>query len=42
MKKDWKKLELGVLDINMTMAGAGTKTPDSFQPDPDEFVHYDS
>ncbi|WML45837.1 paeninodin family lasso peptide [Neobacillus sp. PS3-40] len=40
MKKEWKKLELEVLNINMTMAGPGIKTPDAVQPDCDEMVNY--
>lgn len=35
MKKDWVKPELEVLDVKMTMAGPGLKTPDAYQPDPD-------
>jgi hypothetical protein len=40
VKKEWKGLELEVLNINMTMAGPGIKTPDAVQPDVDEVVHY--
>ncbi|SCN07069.1 Uncharacterized protein BCINRASA_04226 [Bacillus wiedmannii] len=40
MKKDWTIPTLEVLDINMTMAGPGLKTPDAVQPDVDEVVHY--
>ena len=40
MKKDWLKPMLEVLEVKMTMAGAGIKTPDSTQPDQDEDVHY--
>ncbi|WP_019383188.1 paeninodin family lasso peptide [Cytobacillus oceanisediminis] len=40
MKKQWQKPELEVLNINMTMAGPGIKTPDAVQPDQDETVHY--
>ncbi|MFJ5759865.1 paeninodin family lasso peptide [Neobacillus sp. NPDC093182] len=40
MKKEWKGLELEVLNISMTMAGPGLKTPDAVQPDVDEVVHY--
>jgi hypothetical protein len=40
MKKEWKGLELEVLNISMTMAGPGLKTPDAVQPDIDEVVHY--
>lgn len=40
MKKEWSKLELEVLNISMTMAGPGIKTPDAVQPDVDEVVHY--
>ncbi|WP_156509846.1 paeninodin family lasso peptide [Rossellomorea aquimaris] len=39
MSKTWQKPELEILDINMTMAGAGIKTPDAVQPDTDEMVH---
>lgn len=44
MKKEWKKPELEVLSVNMTMAGPGIRTPDAVQPDPDadgaDVVHY--
>lgn len=40
-KKNWKQPALEVLDVNMTMAGPGTGTPDSVQPDPDEIVNFD-
>jgi hypothetical protein len=44
MKKQWKQPVLEVLDINMTMAGPGIRTPDAVQPDPDsphaDVVHY--
>lgn len=40
MKKEWKKPELEVLNVNMTMAGPGLRTPDAVQPDPSEVVHY--
>ena len=40
MKKMWEKPVLEVLDVNMTMAGPGIKTPDAVQPDTDEMVHY--
>ncbi|EEL48016.1 MULTISPECIES: paeninodin family lasso peptide [Bacillus cereus group] len=40
MKKEWQTPVLEVLDINMTMAGPGRKTPDAVQPDPDDPVKY--
>ncbi|WHY71056.1 paeninodin family lasso peptide [Fictibacillus enclensis] len=40
MKKDWEKPVLEVLDVNMTMAGPGRKTPDATQPDPDDPVKF--
>lgn len=44
MKKDWNKPVLEVLNVTMTMAGPGLKTPDAVQPDPnapvDDVVHY--
>ncbi|QOR65467.1 paeninodin family lasso peptide [Cytobacillus suaedae] len=44
MKMQWKKPELEVLDVCMTMAGPGVRTPDAVQPDPDapvtDVVHY--
>lgn len=39
MKKQWQPPVLEVLDINMTMAGPGIKTPDAVQPDPDADEH---
>ncbi|MGG7620203.1 paeninodin family lasso peptide [Bacillus coreaensis] len=40
MKKEWKAPQLEVLNVSMTMAGPGIKTPDTVQPDQDEMVHY--
>lgn len=44
MKKHWQEPKLEVLNISMTMAGPGIKTPDAVQPDPDaplkDQVHY--
>ncbi|VEF49088.1 Uncharacterised protein [Bacillus freudenreichii] len=44
MKKTWEIPKLEVLDICLTMAGPGIKTPDAVQPDPDsphhDVVHY--
>lgn len=40
MKKEWKTPELQVLNVSMTMAGPGIKTPDASQPDVDEMVHF--
>ncbi|RLL42772.1 paeninodin family lasso peptide [Oceanobacillus piezotolerans] len=44
MKKEWRNPELSILNINLTMAGPGIKTPDEVQPDPDahehDVVHY--
>jgi hypothetical protein len=40
MKKVWETPELKVLNINMTMAGPGIKTPDGVQPDPTEMIHH--
>jgi hypothetical protein len=40
MKKDWKKLELEILNVDLTFAGPGIATPDDVQTDPDENVHY--
>ncbi|MBN6889016.1 hypothetical protein ACUXCC_003363 [Cytobacillus horneckiae] len=40
MKKHWQKPTLEVLDMKMTMAGPGRKTPDSVQPDPDDPVKF--
>jgi|GEM_PF-782740 len=39
MQKQWKAPELEVLNISMTMAGPGIKTPDAVQPDPDAHDH---
>ena len=39
-KKSWNAPELEELDIAMTMAGPGLKTPDAYQPDVDEMIHY--
>lgn len=39
MKKQWQQPVLEVLDINMTMAGPGIRTPDAVQPDPDAMDH---
>ncbi|WP_115771254.1 paeninodin family lasso peptide [Oceanobacillus arenosus] len=39
MKKEWNMPTLEVLDINMTMAGPGIRTPDDVQPDPDAHEH---
>ncbi|WP_374018509.1 paeninodin family lasso peptide [Paenibacillus thiaminolyticus] len=41
MKKQYSKPSLEVLDVHQTMAGPGLSTPDAFQPDPDEDVHFD-
>lgn len=38
--KSWQTPELEVLDVSLTMAGPGIKTPDAVQPDEDESVHY--
>ncbi|USK31657.1 paeninodin family lasso peptide [Bacillus sp. F19] len=38
--KSWQTPELEVLDVSLTMAGPGIKTPDAVQPDEDEVVHY--
>jgi hypothetical protein len=42
--KIWKTPKLEVLDVTMTMAGPGIKTPDAVQPDPNapqhDMVHY--
>jgi len=38
VKKEYNKPSLEVLDVNMTMAGPGQKTPDAVQPDPDDPV----
>jgi hypothetical protein len=40
MKKEWEKPTLEVLDVNMTMAGAGHAIKDSQQYDPDDFVFH--
>jgi hypothetical protein len=44
MKKVWQEPVLEALDINMTMAGPGIRTPDAQQPDPDapedDMVHF--
>lgn len=40
MKKIWEQPELEVLNVSMTMAGPGIKTPDAVQDDVDETVHY--
>lgn len=40
MKKQWQKPELEVLNVSLTMAGPGIKTPDAVQPDGDETVHF--
>ncbi|CAM3960551.1 MULTISPECIES: paeninodin family lasso peptide [Bacillaceae] len=44
MKKVWKRPELEVLNVRMTMAGPGLTIADAVQPDPDEpdTVHHDS
>lgn len=39
-KKEWVTPALEVLDVKMTMAGPGIKTPDAVQTDPTEMVHY--
>lgn len=38
-KKVWQSPALEVLDVKMTMAGPGIRTPDSVQPDPDANDH---
>ncbi|MGM0836096.1 MAG: paeninodin family lasso peptide [Bacillota bacterium] len=38
--KKWVKPELEVLNVNMTFAGPGIRTPDAEQTDPDEDVHF--
>lgn len=38
-KKMWQQPSLEKLDVAMTMAGPGIKTPDSVQPDPDANDH---
>lgn len=44
LKNVWKKPVLEELNVRMTMAGPGIKTPDAVQPDPDaplkDQVHY--
>lgn len=42
MKKHWQAPELEVLDLSMTMAGPGFRTPDELNDDPDheEADHY--
>jgi hypothetical protein len=35
MKRVWEKPLLEVLDLSMTMAGAGKRTFDDYQDDPD-------
>lgn len=40
MEKQWQTPELEVLNVSMTMAGPGIRTPDAVQPDVDEVVHY--
>jgi len=40
MKKEWQSPVLEILNVSMTMAGPGIKTPDAVQPDTDEMVHY--
>ncbi|MBS4209177.1 paeninodin family lasso peptide [Bacillus sp. FJAT-50079] len=39
MKKAWKKPEIEILNVSLTMAGPGIKTPDAVQPDPDAMEH---
>ena len=43
-KREWNTPTLEVLDVKMTMAGPGIRTPDAVQPDPDanaaDVVHY--
>jgi hypothetical protein len=36
MKKEWQTPVLEVLNVNMTMAGAGHAKQDEFQNDPDD------
>lgn len=38
-KKVWNQPALEVLNVNMTMAGPGIRTPDAVQPDPDANAH---
>ncbi|MDQ8735962.1 paeninodin family lasso peptide [Paenibacillus sp. LHD-38] len=40
VKKAWQQPALEVLNVNMTMAGPGIKTPDGVQPDPTEVIHF--
>ncbi|MCQ6558997.1 paeninodin family lasso peptide [Paenibacillus mendelii] len=42
MKKEWKKPNLEVLNVSMTMAGPGEIIPDADQPDPTEVIHFES
>ena len=39
MKRNWQKPELEILELKMTMAGPGIRTPDDVQPDPDAMEH---
>lgn len=39
-KKAWQQPALEVLNVSMTMAGPGLKTPDAVQPDVDEVIHF--
>ena len=39
VKKTWKAPQLEELNVSMTMAGPGIKTPDAVQPDPDAHEH---
>lgn len=39
-KKTWQQPALEVLNVNMTMAGPGIRTPDDIQPDPEELIHH--
>ncbi|WP_203287263.1 paeninodin family lasso peptide [Metabacillus sp. cB07] len=38
--KTWQTPQLEVLEVSMTMAGPGIKSPDAVQDDVDETVHY--
>ncbi|MFM9276966.1 paeninodin family lasso peptide [Paenibacillus jiagnxiensis] len=40
MKKTWETPEMEVLNVKMTLAGPGKKTPDAVQPDEDDPVQY--
>lgn len=40
MKQEWNTPKLEVLNVEMTMAGPGIKTPDGHQPDPTEMIHF--